>query len=70
MVIKVRDANNTYTARCNGKTASATSGQHNAAMAVAVKVMGGCPFILTELGRSEDKRVFLFELDEVQTSLL
>jgi phosphosulfolactate phosphohydrolase-like enzyme len=38
--ITIRYANGTYTARCQGKTASCTAGSFQAAQAVAKKVKG------------------------------
>lgn len=60
-IIKVRNASNTYIARCEGKTASATAGPLAAALAVAEKVLGGDPVdaleevLVPELGRYEFK---------------
>lgn len=40
-IIKVRDSNQTYIARCQGKTASCTASPKFAAEAVAQKIFGG-----------------------------
>lgn len=59
LTISVTDRNNTYTARCLGKTASATAGPKQAAIACVKKVMPGYEFVLTE---SDNKRRYYAEI--------
>lgn len=46
--ISVKDSMQTYTARCLGKTATASIGAEQAAMNCAKKVLPGYEFVLTE----------------------
>jgi hypothetical protein len=46
LLITVKDNCQTYTARCNGKSASCTANPETAAINVAKKVLPGCEFTL------------------------
>lgn len=46
LLITVKDTNQTYMARCNGKSASCTANPEQAAINVAKKVLPGCEFSL------------------------
>lgn len=57
LIVSVKSQNQTYTARCLGKTASRSDGPQQAARACAVKVRPGCEFEVTQ---QQDNRQFYF----------
>ncbi|MDW7746560.1 hypothetical protein [Halomonas sp.] len=50
IIIRVRQANNTYAATHKGQRATATAGPHAAARRVAEKIYGESSFVLSDAG--------------------